>query len=179
VVVLDRDWPLARRFSDLVEQKLASFPLLKCYYVGTADRLAAIKANCPGAKVIGNNNFHFIPDVDANGGGREYMLRNEVFGPAIAFKYLSGNNDARKFWQEAANFANSKCFGSLSLSVAVSPATLAAAGKSEFDNFVYNLNWGTVGVNVWAGFVTTNPFGTWGAPPGRHSIEDIQVCFLL
>ncbi len=174
MVVLDRQWPLAQRFSDAVEQKLKSFPHYKPYYVGTADRMAAVKANCPSTRIIGANNFHFVPDVDAEGGGGSYMLLNEVFGPAIAFKYVDGGNDAVKFWKQTSAFCNSSCFGSLSMSVVVSPSTVSAVGKNELDLFIRDLKWGTIGVNVWAAFITGNPFGTWGAVPGRHSEEDIQ-----
>lgn len=121
------------------------------------------------------------------------MLQNEVFGPAICFKFLDGGNDPIKFWNTAAEFCNSKVFGSLSLSVVVSPGTIRQAGKEKFEEFIYrcqllflvfffqcfflfSLKWGTVGVNLWAAFINNNPFGTWGAPPGRHTIDDIQVC---
>ncbi len=36
------------------------------------------------------------------------------------------------------------------------------------------LDWGTIGVNIWAVFNAANPFGVWGAPPNRHNDLDIQ-----
>ena len=69
VIVVDRQWPLVKRFSDLLEEKLNTFPAIPAYYTGAQDRLAAIKQNCPSAHVLKANNFHFVPDVDAEGGG--------------------------------------------------------------------------------------------------------------
>jgi hypothetical protein len=65
------------------------------------------------------------------------MLQNEVFGPAISFKYLDGGNDPIKFWNAAAEFSNTKVFGSLSLSVVVAPSTIKAVGKDKFEEFIY------------------------------------------
>jgi aldehyde dehydrogenase (NAD(P)+) len=175
VIVVDRQWAQAKRFVASLEEQLDRFPAFPTYYIGTADRMAAIKANCPATRVINkDNNFHFVPDVDAEGGGGDYMLRNESFGPALAIKYIDAGGDPRKFLDQAVQFSNTQVFGSLSMSIAISPASLAAIGKDEFDNAIKALRWGTVGVNLWAAFAAGNAAGVWGAPPGRHTDQDIQ-----
>jgi len=175
VIVVDRQWPQAKRFVASLEEQLDRFPAFPTYYIGTTDRMAAIKANCPAVRVINKDNkFHFVPDVDAEGGGGDYMLRNESFGPALAIKYIDAGGDPRKFLDQAVQFSNTQVFGSLSMSIVISPASLAAVGKDEFDNAIKALRWGTVGVNVWAAFAASNAAGVWGAPPGRHSDQDIQ-----
>lgn len=174
-IVIDKDWPLANRFVDLVVEKLESFPAVHAYYPGTADRMAAIKTNCPDVRILNKNNkVHFVPDVDAPGGGGDYMLQNEAFGPALAIKYVQAGNDAVKYLEVATQFANTKCFGSLSLTMAISPASHKAVGEQRFDQFISSLRWGVVGVNMWAVFAAGSAYGTWGAPPGRHTPEDIQ-----
>ncbi len=175
VIVVDRSWPHAKRFVASLEEQLDRYPAFPNYYVGTADRLAAIKANCPAVRVINkDNNFHFVPDVDAEGGGGEYMLRNECFGPALAIKYLDAGGDARKFLDQAVPFCNTQVFGSLSMSMVISPKSFEAIGKEQFDGVLKALRWGTIGVNVWAAFAAGNAAGVWGAPPGRHTDQDIQ-----
>ena len=117
------------------------------------------------------NYMHLIRDVDAEGGGQDYLLKNEIFGPGLSFKYFKTGNDPAAFFEKTVPFANDKIFGSLSCSVAIHPKSLSALGKENFDKYVCQLNWGTVGINVWAGFMPANPYGTWGAPPGRHDGE--------
>jgi len=39
---------------------------------------------------------------------------------------------------------------------------------------LYSVNWGTIGVNIWAAMMATNPYGTWGAPKDRHTDQNIQ-----
>lgn len=36
------------------------------------------------------------------------------------------------------------------------------------------LDWGAIGINVWGGLASGNPYATWGAPPNRHTDVDIQ-----
>ncbi len=174
-IVIDKDWPQAKKFVDALVQKLETFPAVTAYYPGTADRMAAIKANCPDVRILNKDiKFHFVPDVDAPGGGGDFMLKNEAFGPALAIKYVQAGNDVGKFLDVAAEVANTKCFGSLSLTVAISPSSFKAVGEQRFDQFINSLRWGTVGINMWAVMAAGNAFGTWGAPPGRHTLEDIQ-----
>lgn len=103
-------------------------PALEPFYPGTQDRLAAIKTKCPDAVSFTHLHMLLIKDVDAPGGGGDYMLRNEAFAPALAIKYVDGGNDPAAFLQLAVEFANTRCFGSLSTTVLVDPTTMAALG---------------------------------------------------
>ncbi len=80
------------------------------------------------------------------------MLRNEIFGPAIAFKFVEGNNDCKSFFEEALVVANEHLFGSLSCSVVASPDSVEQMGGANlFDAAISRLKWGTVAVNAFAG----------------------------
>lgn len=173
IIILDRNWPLAQRFVDHVVQAAAQLPAVAPYYAGAESRLRACQEHCPSAQKI-QNGFIIVHDVDAEGGGGDYMMKNELFAPGFGFKFVEGNNDAAAFFSKVVPLVNEQCFGSLSLSIAIDPRTRAGLGKKAFDEILCDIQWGTVGVNVWAAYMNGNSLGTWGAPPGRHSDEDIQ-----
>lgn len=173
LIVMDRQWPLSKKFLDTLEKKFNEIPRISTYYPGTEDRLNALKTNCPSTVVLGASQVHFVRDVDAEGGGGEYIARNEVFGPGLGVKFLDGNNNALSFLEKAIDYANTKSFGSLSCTVVIQPGTQDLLGD-QFDRSLIKLDWGTVGVNIWAGFGAGSPVSVWGAPPGRHNVRDIQ-----
>jgi hypothetical protein len=90
----------------------------------------------------------------------------------LAIKYVSANNSPKTFLQQAIDVSNGQMFGTLSCTLVLHPDTSKALG-ADLDDLVSQINYGTVGINVWACFMVSNPWGTWGAFPG-HSDMDIQ-----
>jgi len=173
-IVLDRSWKLASEFSEEIHRQLSSIVSdVKPYYVGTQDRLDSLRKTASNSKHYPNVGVIFVPDVDAPGGGGDYTLRTEFFAPALGIKYIDSNNNTSDYLKKASAIVNEKCFGSLSCTVVIHPSTRKTLG-SKFDEFIYDLNWGTIGINIWAGFMAINPYGTWGAPVNRHVDTDIQ-----
>jgi len=141
--------------------------------VGTNDRLDALKKNCPNAKLYEKNKVVVVPDLDAEGGGGDYLLKNELFATGFGIKYIDTKGNIANFFPTVATLVNENFFGSLSCSIMIHPTTKKSLG-SIFEDFVYSVNWGTIGINIWAGMMAINPYGTWGAPDNRHSEVDIQ-----
>jgi len=146
---------------------------VKPYYAGTQERLDSLRKACPSAKYYPNSNVLFIPDMDAEGGGGDYLLTTEIFATAFGIKYIDSKNDVLQYIPKVTSLVNDKIFGSLSMTVIIDPRTRKNLGL-KFDEFLYDLNWGTIGVNVWAAFMAINPYGTWGAPLNRHVDTNIQ-----
>jgi len=170
---VDRSWKNAGEFVAEIQRQLNDLASVKPYYYGTQDRLDAVKKNCSSAKVFSKSNMVFVPDVDAEGGGGDYILSTEMFASAFGIKYVDSNNSVLDFLTKSAALVNEKCFGSLSCTVVIDPRTRGIIG-SKFDEFLYAVNWGTIGINVWAAFMAINPYGVWGAPEKRHDDTNIQ-----
>ena len=142
-VILDRNWPQALQFVDAVAKELKSLPNVAPYYAGTNSRLLNLEKNAPAVQTF-DNQFHLIRDLDASGGGGEYLLKNEIFGPGLGFKFLEAGNSPERFLELSVKFSNEKCFGSLSMSLAAHPESIKSIGKEKFDAHICALNWGTV-----------------------------------
>jgi len=174
ILVLDRSWKQAENFVGEIQKQLNSLKAVAPYYPGTQDRLEAMRKNCPAVQVFPKSNMHVIFDIDAEGSGGDYILKNEVFGPGFAIKFLEGKSNPMTFLEQAVSFSNEKLFGSLSCTIAIDPRVQNQLAKKFDEEVLYNLNWGTIGVNVWAGYMVQYPTGRWGAPSNRHEITDIQ-----
>lgn len=175
VIILDKQWSLADKFVTRCRQLLNEYPDLPAYYPGVGKRLENFKKNIPSCEVLheergpeGLRTF-FIPNVDAEGGN--YAVREEAFGPVIAFKFIDGKNDPNLFLEQCVKFCNEEVFGSLSMNITISPDTQA---KIDLDSFIYNLRWGSIAINTYAGTVNAIPTLRWGACPGCHDETDIQ-----
>ncbi len=171
VIVMDRQWPWAELFVQETEKAIQSFANLPSYYPGTASRLSAIQAQYPATAKKLANDFVFVSDVGEN----DYLLRNEAFAPALGFKFLDAKGDLDAFCNGAVAVANDLCFGSLSCTVIISPQTEEKLGIGGLDQKILSkLQWGAIGVNIWAVIASSNPYAVWGAPKGTSSITDIQ-----
>jgi len=174
ILVLDRSWNLAQKFATELTKQLNDIAAVEPFYPGTQERLDALKKNCPGFQYFPKSNLHVIFDVDADDGGGDYMLKNEIFGPAFGIKYIDGKSDLMEFQQKALEFANNKLFGSLSCTIIIDKPTNKKLGKKFEEEFLYNLNWGTIALNISAAAMVQIPYGRWGAPTNRHDETDIQ-----
>jgi hypothetical protein len=96
-----------------------------------------------------------------------------VSNTPLGIKYMSSNNEPDRFMKDIVPFANTECFGSLCCSVFIHPSTQNQFAE-EFDACLAGLDWGTIGVNQWGLWAAIVPATVWGAPPNRHSPEDIQ-----
>jgi len=110
---------------------------------------------------------------DADGGGGEYLLKNELFATGFGIKWVDTKGDSLSFFPAVSSLVNQKFFGSLSCTIVIDPTTRKNLGQ-KFDEFLYDVNWGTVGINIWAAMMAMNPYGTWGAPTNRHNDTNIQ-----
>jgi acyl-CoA reductase-like NAD-dependent aldehyde dehydrogenase len=174
VLVVAKGWLQREAFLRKVESALASTPPRKAYYPGATDRWRAFLDRYPKARVIGAEGervvpWTLIPEVSTERG--EYALSNEAFCGVLATVSLEADGPV-DFLAKAVEFANERCWGTLSCAMLVHPSTREEHPR-EFDRAIAGLRYGAIGVNAWSSLAYALVSPTWGAFPG-HPPEDIQ-----
>jgi acyl-CoA reductase-like NAD-dependent aldehyde dehydrogenase len=177
VLVVAKGWLQRDAFLRRVEAALASAPPRKAYYPGATDRWRAFLDHYPKARVLGGGTsdgqtvvpWTLIPDVAAEQG--EYALSNEAFCGVLATVTLDAESPV-DFLAKAVDFANERCWGTLSCTMLVHPSTREEHPR-EVDRAIAGLRYGAIGVNAWSSLAYALVSPTWGAFPG-HLPEDIQ-----
>ena len=174
VLVTAQGWPQRQAFLDKVHQALAATPARKAYYPGAKDRYQAMLDHYKQAKPLieggeGVVPWTVIPDVPPAEG--EYALNNEAFCGVIAEVALDVTS-AQSFLDSAVDFANERCWGTLSCCVLVHPAT-ERNHAAALDRAIADLRYGGIGINCWPAMVYGLVSTTWGAFPG-HTPRDIR-----
>ncbi len=174
VLVVARGWLQREEFLRLVDAELARTPARKAYYPGAMDRYEGFLRTYPKAKVVGPKAdgavpWTVIPDVPPTAG--EYALTQEAFCGVLAVVSLD-TADPVEFLEKAVDFANERCWGTLSCCVLVHPST-EEDHEADFERAIADLRYGGIGINCWPGIVYGLVSTTWGAYPG-HTPKDIQ-----
>jgi acyl-CoA reductase-like NAD-dependent aldehyde dehydrogenase len=174
VLLVARGWLQREEFLRLVDDELARTPARKAYYPGAQDRYEGFLRTYPKAKAVGPKGegivpWTVIPDVAGERG--EYALTQEAFCGVLAEVAIDATTPA-EFLAKAVEFANDKCWGTLSCCVLVHPST-EEENAEAFDRAIAGLRYGGVGINCWPAMVYGLVSTTWGAFPG-HSPKDIQ-----
>jgi acyl-CoA reductase-like NAD-dependent aldehyde dehydrogenase len=174
VLVTAKNWLQRDAFLAAVRHALAATPPRKAYYPGAEARWEAFVDKYPNAEVLGPRGegvvpWTLIPDVPPKAG--EHALTEEAWCGLVAETSLDARGPA-DFLEKAVDFANERCWGSLSCILLVHPATMRDFAD-ELDRAISRLRYGGVAVNCWAGVLYALGSTSWGAFPG-HTPEDIQ-----
>lgn len=174
VLVSASGWSQRTRFIELVHAALGQMHPRKAYYPGAESRYEAFLEHYPHAKPLGERHdgvvpWTVLPDVKPEAG--EYALSNEAFCGVLAETVLEAA-DAAEFLTKVVDFANDKCFGTLSCMMLIDPAT-ERANRAAYDAAIEGLTYGGIAVNCWAGLIYGLVVTPWGAHPG-HTLDDIQ-----
>ena len=163
----------------MLHEELARTPPRKAYYPGAHERFERIHRAVPerttslARTAEGAVPWTVIPRLDEN----EYALTHEAFCGVVAEVQLDapdfvGGRRCRAFSKRAVEFANEKCWGTLSCCVLMHPDS-EAAHQADFARMVRDLRYGGIGINIWPAAIYGLVSPTWGAFPG-HTPEDIQ-----
>jgi len=174
VLVVARGWLQRETFLKYVDEEMAKTPPRKAYYPGAQDRYRGFLDAYPKAKALGATGegvvpWTVLPDVPGEAG--EYALTNEAFCGVLAEVTLDATTPS-EFLEKAVEFANEKCWGTLSCTVVIHPAT-EESHAADFDRAIAGLRYGGIGINCWAAMVYGLVSTTWGAFPG-HTPKDIR-----
>lgn len=193
VIVTARGWLQREAFLDALHEELRTTPARKAYYPGARERHRAFLERYPGALVLGAVPtdapdevvpWTAIPDVSPAAGG--YALTHEAFCGLVAEVTLDlaetdggmlrerdqGGPSVRRFLEKAVEFANERCWGTLSCALLVHPST-EDDHYEDVSGAVADLRYGGIGINAWPGLIYGLVTPSWGAFPG-HRADDIQ-----
>jgi acyl-CoA reductase-like NAD-dependent aldehyde dehydrogenase len=174
VLVVAKGWPQREQFLREVRAALGRMPKRKAYYPGAEARYRGFIDNYPQAQAVGETGpgvvpWTVIPNVSAKQG--EYALSNEAFCGVLAEVELEATS-ASEFLTAAVDFANDKCWGTLSCMLIIDPAS-ERDNAAQLDRSIEQLRYGGIAINLWAGMIYGLVTPTWGAFPG-HPSTDIQ-----
>jgi hypothetical protein len=193
LVVTDAAWPQREAFLAALRRGLAQSPNRIAFYPGSGHKAAAFKERFPDAEEIGGGTIIGVDGAlvaAAKDSGHvdvrklPWMLKTGLkpeeaatqdenwCGVLQEISLPDCNGDAGAFMKAAVDFANNKCWGTLSCGVIIHPATQKAY-KREFDDAIADLRYGTVAINVptFIGFTVTKL--PWGGFPGASSPADV------
>jgi aldehyde dehydrogenase (NAD(P)+) len=175
MVLTPRGWRHRQRFLDLVFAAMGRAPARRAWYPGAADRWRRLTEGRPGLRTVGEGPgtlpWTLVPGLDP--AAREPAFVTEPFC-SILSETSVGSEDPVEYLEAATDFANGRLWGTLSASLVVHPATAAdpATGRAV-ERAIRRLRYGSVNVNVWAGYAFALGTVPWGAYPGA-TLEDIQ-----
>jgi Aldehyde dehydrogenase family len=168
VLVFSKGWPQRSQFLDQVRQQLRKIPPRTAYYPGAQERYSRFLERYPASEVLGQNAegcipWTLIPDVSPTAG--EYALTVEAFCGILAEVSLDTAN-ADDFIRRVPQFVNDCLYGTLSCTVLIDPKT-RRQNDAAFEKAIAQLQYGTIGINIWSGTLFAMPEIPWGAFPGN------------
>lgn len=176
LLVTPRGWKQRDALLDRIRALLAETPERKAYYPGAHDRYQRFVDAHPEAERLSRGvkesvvPWTLIAGLDANADD-EICFRQEAFCGVVAEVPLD-SSDPEDFLMCAARFCNERVWGSLSAGIVI-PPQLEKRYPQLLDRALLELQYGTVGINVWPALGYALGVTPWGAYPG-HKDEDIQ-----
>jgi hypothetical protein len=177
VVVTHAAWPQREAFLGALTQTLAGITTRRAYYPGAAERRDAFVAAHPEAEEYGSGPDDALPWTFIRGvppgQTKDICFNVESFFGQVAETTLTAPS-AAAFVDAATEFCNDVIWGTLGVTVLVSPSSLKDTELADsVDRAVADLRYGSIGVNVWHGLSFAMGSTSWGAYPG-HVRTDIQ-----
>ena len=177
VVVTHAAWPQREAFLGALTQTLAGITTRRAYYPGAAERRDAFVAAHSEAEEYGSGPDDALPWTFIRGvppgQTKDICFNVESFFGQVAETALTAPS-AAAFVDAATEFCNDVIWGTLGVTVLVSPSSLKDTELADsVDRAVADLRYGSIGVNVWHGLSFAMGSTSWGAYPG-HARTDIQ-----
>ena len=183
IIVTSADWDQRAEFMSLFKKEADKRPRLTPSYPGSELKMEAFRAAFPNATELGAPTH--IPSsrptlLVENLRPDQARYDIESWGPMMQEVVLpsSGSSSSKEglvqaFLDQAVELTRTRCWGSLACGVVAHPASVREVGSSRFDDFISELKYGSVSVNVPALVSFSLPALSWGAFPGQ-SPQDIQ-----
>jgi hypothetical protein len=177
VVVTHAAWPQREAFLGALTQTLAGITTRRAYYPGAVERRNAFVAAHPEAEEYGSGPDDALPWTFIRGvppgQTKDICFNVESFFGEVAETALTAPS-AAAFVDAATEFCNDVIWGTLGVTLLVSPSSLKDTEVADsVDRAVAELRYGSIGVNVWHGLSFAMASTSWGGYPG-HARTDIQ-----
>lgn len=185
VVVTCLKWPQREKFLERVRYHFSKWPGSRSYYPNCQrsykeqlQKLQEEKLRDEGAlqiepqlpKMFGDDQ---LDPIFATGLSRNaFVTQKEAFCSVLAEVPLDTEANAEAFLQEAVPYCNKELWGSLSMTLIVDPRTQKRY-NTAVEKAVDDLEFGSVGFNIFPVFGASFPALPWGAFP-RHTIYDVR-----
>jgi len=177
VLIQSQDWDKREILNEAIATYLEDIETRKAYYPGASDVHSEFTKKHPEARQLGTPKpgelpWTFVTDLDSNSND-EICFRREPFLSLFSETALRAK-DTVDFIEKAVEFANTKLWGTLCVSIIVHPVSLKdPIVAAAVDQAIADLNYGSVVVNHWGALPYYLAVTPWGAPPA-HDIYDIQ-----
>lgn len=178
VIVTHHEWLHRQTFIDEISKALADAPDRNPYYPGAVVQWQEFLKEHPDARVLGEIGDHCVPWTLIDGLSRhaedEICFSVESFNGVTSEVALDGVKDVGSFIREAVAFCNTRLWGSLNATILIHPKTLRDPEVVlALDQAIADLEYGSIGINVWSALSYALVSTTWGAFPG-HARNDIR-----
>jgi hypothetical protein len=171
VLLTHKEWPLRDRFLKELDKALRAVPPRFLYYPGTNERIKKAKA-VSGDKFVSINNEEtgefacgHIYNLDLEKDD-ELHFKHENFCPILSEIPVSANT-VEEYCEKSTAIANTQLWGSLNAYILID-SKAEKKYKKEFAQMVSDLDYGTILINMYAGFAHILHTAPWGGAPGRH-----------
>jgi acyl-CoA reductase-like NAD-dependent aldehyde dehydrogenase len=177
VIIQHAGWERRSALLDGIRAVLGELETHPAYYPGAHDRHAAFLQQYPQAELYGQPADHhlpwtLIPDVDP-AHPDDLAFTTEAFCSLFAETALQAGS-VPEFIDRAAQFANERLWGSLTVTLLAHPDSLADPEiAAAVERAVAELRYGSIGVNLWGALAFFMGTTTLGGFPG-HDLYDIQ-----
>jgi Aldehyde dehydrogenase family len=168
VLIVSKSWAQRSQFLDQLRQQLNKIPPRPTYYPGAQERYCRFLEQYPASEVLGQSAegcipWTLIPNVAPIAG--EYALTIEAFCGILTEVSLD-TADTDDFLKRVPQFVNDCLYGTLSCTVLIDPKT-QRRNRVAFEEAIAQLQYGTIGINMWSGTLFGMPEIPWGAFPGN------------
>ena len=163
VIVLPKDWRHTPSLIHEIKKQLSNEKDRLAYYPNSIETLTTLKSD---------NNFtqvndltcatpHLTKDLELN----DYFENNEVWSSTLFFKEIE-YEDETDFSNKAISYVSNDLWGNLGVAVLIKNYS-SKKNEHILNNYVENLNYGTVAINEWPALGFIIPTMPWGGFPGN------------
>ena len=171
VLVIDRSWKQREQFLDAIRRILNETYMRTSYYPGSEGKFQRFRETFPDCEEFGIESQ--APPGEENGSHHKWILQTgltrdnckvsvENWCGVLQEVAIDSGEYIETFFNQAGDFVNEQCWGTLSCTVLIHPLT-EASHKKKFEKFISDLKYGSICINVpgMVGFGITSL--TWGA----------------
>jgi len=173
-IVVSSRWRQRDEFIEALAVVLAARPPRRAYYPGSEARYERALAGAPRVRALGPRSDGFLPPTILEGFSPDTAataFTEEAFCQLVAVVDLPESLPGR-FLAAAVEFCNHRLRGSLNATILVDSRT-AAAPETGVARAADELQYGSVGINVWAAAAFPLGVTPWGSYPG-HRLDDVE-----
>eukprot|EP00921_Rhytidocystis_pertsovi_P020984 GHVQ01033518.1.p1 GENE.GHVQ01033518.1~~GHVQ01033518.1.p1 ORF type:complete len:619 (-),score=117.26 GHVQ01033518.1:353-2170(-) len=184
LIVTSKDWPQRQQFLSILRAYLQEAPVVGCFYPNYKERMSLLKDQLLAE---GQTQDEMVVETTApSSGGSEplheiifatdlphdtVLTRQEAFCPVVGEVALDTPSDASAFLSDAVEFVNSKCHGTLCITISVK--TKSQQDEYALEKALCELQYASIGVNCYGllciGFANL----VWGGYPGA-TVYDLK-----